>query len=202
MGTRWATTPEPIDAICVSASKPDAGGEAERIEHHIDQRYWLLFKSIEHWNTTIGTMAGALFKELIFDLAVVDVFVEKAQARLTSRARINVNIGIATCVIASALMLATASVLLVSVLSSDEPQSWQAVIYRVIATSGAVALVAGVSYLVIMIARASFHEATILFNRRHSLRLGRLLLYLKLTSAADVDQLRELKRELDPSQME
>ena len=85
----------------------------------------------------------------------------------------------------------------------ESPKSWQSVVYKVLATAGMVGLVLGAVYVLVMVARASFHEGTILRNRRHSLRLGRLFLYLKLTSASNAHDLRELKKsQLNAIEME
>jgi len=60
----------------------------------------------------------------------------------------------------------------------------------------------GVAYFFTSLARAFFHEATILRNRRHSVRLGRLLLHLKVSSVTSAKELKKVIDELDITEVE
>jgi hypothetical protein len=264
----WRETREGLGDIRSRAYSASLKRESQRIEQHIDQRYWLLRKTIEHWWTALlspveraplasadqdacgrasgqpaapvsdGTTADPAsprnlmsppFPELVFDLAVVDLFVEKAQDKLTERADRNAFAGTA-CIVAAMLLLGLTAVLLLlrrkwarlfDFVAADEVQisprapdlatagttvvassPWAATVENVLLTSAVVGTLFGMVYLFIMLARAMLHEATILRNRRHSVRLARLLMYLKLTSASTPHELRELKRSLDSAQME
>src|SRR3989338_698250 len=52
-------------------------------------------------------------------------------------------------------------------------------IFMIIKGGAAAGLVIASAMFLMHLARALFHEATILFNRRHALRFGRLFIYLK-----------------------
>ncbi len=64
-------------------------------------------------------------------------------------------------------------------------------LYILKATAGA-ACVFGAIYFLATLSRAFFHEATILFNRRHSLRFGRLCVYLAVKEKMSLKDLKDL----------
>lgn len=226
-GNGWTKNVEEIEDIRRRAYSASLAGESREIEALIDQRYWLLRKTIEHWRTALckdfappGNGARAetttsapvdakrAFPELVFDLAVVDLFVEKAQQKLTERATKHRREAGLYLIGALAILGLLAALLIGRTWLPELPRAaaasdpWSQTIQSILLTSGIAGVFFGAVYLFVMLARASFHEATILLNRRHSVRLGRLLMYLKLTSASTAHELQELKREMSSSEME
>lgn len=116
-------------------------------------------------------------------LASVDVFVDKAQSLLTSRAITLFWIGIGCTLPAIALLLCVSYVLYHTPLSSitENRNPLDGYILTIIALKATTtsAFAAGAVYVLVSMAKAFLHEATVLFNRRHALRFGRLYLYIK-----------------------
>lgn len=119
-------------------------------------------------------------------LAATDIFVEKAQRLLTMRGRILYGCGVFTAFLAvvvlavSAWFLFDADVLeLLRVETSDESVSSAYLALLVLKSTTAGAFVVAIAYFLVSLSRATLHEATVLYNRRHSLRFGRLFVYLK-----------------------
>jgi hypothetical protein len=111
-----------------------------------------------------------------FRLAATDAFVEKAQHRLTARATRLARIGVATAIAAFVILLLTA----IGVYSSDVPNvadgfALTVFILRTLTVGG---FIGGAAYWLVALSRALFHESTVLLTRRHSLRFGRLSVYL------------------------
>lgn len=119
-------------------------------------------------------------------LAATDIFVEKAQVFLTNRGRWLYIFGVFTSVLAIVVLLAAAwfaydaetSHLLQISYSSEtvSPAYLTILVLKSITASG---FVVAVAYFFVSLSRALLHEATVLFSRRHSLRFGRLFVYLK-----------------------
>jgi hypothetical protein len=118
-------------------------------------------------------------------LAAADVFVEKAQVFLTERGDKLYRWGRNTAICAVIVMLCVGIFLtltpvstILSVLSPDEAVSnaYLAVVILKATTAGG--FFAGVIYFLVSLSRAFYHEGTVLFSRRHSLRFGRLFVYL------------------------
>lgn len=131
----------------------------------------------------------------MLQLAAVDLFVEKAQAVLSARARRMSRAGISaslTAVVALAA-LSTYIVLHANAIPNGAPLDRNTLILRIVTSIslGAVVLVA-VKYL-ISLARSFFHESVTLLSRRHALRFGRMYLYL---CGGNVD-LKELRKAFD-----
>ncbi|QNT69363.1 hypothetical protein HQ394_08580 [Defluviicoccus vanus] len=116
-------------------------------------------------------------------LASVDVFVDKAQSLLTSRAKLLFAIGIVCALPAVALLLYVSYRLYHTPLSSitENTNPLDGYILTIIALKSTTtsAFAAGAVYVLVSMAKAFLHEATVLFNRRHALRFGRLYLYIK-----------------------
>jgi hypothetical protein len=114
-----------------------------------------------------------------YNLAATDVFVEKAQKAISERAKSYLKVGGFVSLITSTLMIATA-VFLYSNIKKDLPADLAPLPFCIMvikmATVGA--LIGGVGYFLIGIARAFLHEGTALYDRRHALRFGRLYVYL------------------------
>lgn len=119
-------------------------------------------------------------------LAATDIFVEKAQVFLTTRGRALYVFGVLTSVLAIGLLLGAAwfaygtetKKLLDVANSSDDvsPAYLTILILKSITASG---FVVGVAYFFVSLSKALLHEATVLYSQRHSLRFGRLFVYLK-----------------------
>lgn len=119
----------------------------------------------------------------LFRLAATDVFVEKAQYHLTKRGVVNYSIA-AFCL----LLTIVIAILFLLWVSGIFPHDAQFFNYLDIPTGPLILLIlqklaitsvflAGI-YLTASFGRAFLHEGTILFSRRHSLRFGRLYVYL------------------------
>lgn len=129
-----------------------------------------------------------------FTLATVDVFVEKAQRELTTRAEQYRWWGSATAVGAFALMILAALVLFVPIvlgflsppkevaqphlLAVGQRTDWGAVVVSLVRYSTLGAFVVGAIMYLVFISRALLHEMVVLYQRRHALRFGRLFIYL------------------------
>ena len=149
----------------------------------------------------------------ILQLATIDVYVEKAQDYLTQRAKTNefwavlasfsalVVMGGAACAGAYTLLLhgdpcpsvlgpsPTPDQINAAIRGGIQnhcvyPQTaWTDLLFAYLGKATILGLLLGIAYFFVALARALFHEATILKNRRHSVRLGRMYLHLKVLSA-------------------
>ncbi len=117
-----------------------------------------------------------------FRLATTDVFVEKAQHILTWRGRLFAIAGSVAGIFAVACFLYPAHLLFglpLSTLLGDRKEIDGYILsVIVVKATSAGGLVVGAALFSMHICRAMLHEATIIFNRRHALRFGRLFLYL------------------------
>jgi hypothetical protein len=146
----------------------------------------------------------------IWQLAVVDVFVEKAQHFLTERSdkqeRSGVWASLATLLMmAFAFFFAFVYVFNLPFSLQQTEKSDGSTIITIINFLEFLAVlgpIIGIAYFFTSLARAFFHEATILRNRRHSVRLGRLLLHLKVSSATSPEELTAVIKELDITEVE
>jgi hypothetical protein len=110
-------------------------------------------------------------------LAATDVFVEKAQGILTSRSRKLFASGAACALLATSVLLAGAVALYKAPQPAGNIEAAAATL--VILRNAAIgAFIAGGAGFLIYLSRALFHESTVLLNRRHALRFGRLYVYL------------------------
>lgn len=116
--------------------------------------------------------------DTLFRLAAVDLFVEKAQAVLTARARRMSRAGVLSSLVAVAALTGLSAYIAIQVASPTREISQNELILHVVSTVslGAIVLVA-VKYM-IALARSFFHESVTLLSRRHALRFGRMYLYL------------------------
>ncbi|WP_300682008.1 hypothetical protein [Nocardioides sp.] len=125
--------------------------------------------------------AKALDPDVVFRLAAVDLFVEKAQRVLGKRAA---RMSIAGTMASAAAVLAVGALsYYIAVHAASPPPTIgrNELILRVVSaiSLGGVVLVA-VKYFVAL-ARSFFHESVTLLSRRHALRFGRMYLYLNPT---------------------
>jgi hypothetical protein len=115
-------------------------------------------------------------------LAATDVFVEKAQKLLTTRGRWLFAIGTFIAIISFASLLYAAHYIASSKLS-DLLEGYKldskVLTWILIKSTSASAFIFAAIYFLVSLARALLHEATVLYNRRHALRFGRLYVYTK-----------------------
>ncbi|MEI6757550.1 MAG: hypothetical protein WCK85_06830 [Chlorobium sp.] len=165
-----------------------------------------LAKELESRHSVLSTLVDKLnAKEFDHskELAATDIFVEKAQVYLTERARFLARMGTINSVLVLIIFLVPAIYLSnhqllpndiifnskqknISTLSTqelitiniDNGYLFSLIVLRNTTIGGAI--IAAAVYL-IHISRACFHESTILYNRRHALRFGRLYIYLKMS---------------------
>jgi hypothetical protein len=119
-------------------------------------------------------------------LAATDIFVEKAQGFLTERGKTLYRAGIVTSGAAIVLLLAAAALVyhadvksLLGITKSSDTVSNQYLTTLLFKSTTAGAFIAAVAYFLVSLSRALLHESTVLYSRRHSLRFGRLFVYLK-----------------------
>lgn len=143
----------------------------------------------------------------IWQLATIDVFVEKAQHFLTERADKQERYGKLAAFCTLIAMASSFAFALWYVVSWAPPASLQSqkampLVINFLEFLALLGPLLGIAYFFTSLARAFFHEATILRNRRHSVRLGRLLLHLKVSSATSAEALTDIIKELDITEME
>ena len=119
-------------------------------------------------------------------LAAADIFVEKAQRALTWRGWLLYGFGLITATaVVTLLSFAAWYVYAVdprNLLHVHESTEWVSTAYLTVLllkSTTAGGFVVGIAYFLVSLSRALLHEATVLFSRRHSLRFGRLFVYLK-----------------------
>jgi hypothetical protein len=117
-----------------------------------------------------------------FELAAIDLFVEKAQAMLTRRGDDHRWLGIFTSWLVFEILLAAIVALLWLALHGAVQPRWEDVVIRIATTASIAGILLGAAFFMSALARAHLHEATTLYNRRHMVRAGRLFLYLKFLS--------------------
>jgi hypothetical protein len=117
-----------------------------------------------------------------FRLAATDIFVEKAQCILTGRGRFLASWGALMGVMAFGCFICPAYYIYQTPLSTviDNRQTIDGYILTLILVKASTVggLLVAAAVFAMHLCRAFFHEATILFNRRHALRFGRLYVYL------------------------
>jgi hypothetical protein len=118
-------------------------------------------------------------------LAAVDIFVEKAQRLLTMRGSLLYWAGTVTGVVAVTLLGGSVWYTfnsdvfrLLGVKDADATVSSAVLTMAILKTTTAGGFVAAMVYFLVSLSRALLHEATVLYSRRHSLRFGRLYVYL------------------------
>jgi hypothetical protein len=153
------------------------------INQLLAQRSESLKLAIEH----LEGLGSSILKdepETVFRLAAADLFVEKAQAVLTGRARRMSAAGVVTSGFAIAFLIGLGIYIARHTATTPNDLGRNSLILRVVSaiSLGAIVLVA-VKYL-IALSRSFFHESVSLLSRRHALRFGRLYVYL---NRGDVD---------------
>jgi uncharacterized membrane protein len=157
-------------------------GLFSKIQSEITTRYELLETALNKLNSI---PLQALSKNPQH-LAATDVFIEKAQRRLTIRAY--------SFFVAGWILLILAFYFLVMgfkriyshdlvgdimrIRTNEGQLDGPTVTLFALKATGLIALILGAVYAAFSFAKAFFHEGTNLFNKRHALRFGRLYVYL------------------------
>lgn len=177
-----------------------------KVRSEIKKRQRLLFDTVEQYKEHSDTPESGFYPYT--ELASVDVFVEKAQNRLTHRARL--------FFVSGALSTLFTSVLIIFAIYSIRHSPWpdfelsdvyaSTNLYVFLAWALRAFAVGGLflagAILGAWLARGFLHEATQLMNRRHQLRLGRLFLHLRLLGSGDRKTLNKVKKYLTVDVME
>jgi hypothetical protein len=118
-------------------------------------------------------------------LAATDIFVEKAQRYLTVRARLLYWTGIFVALLLVGMLSGAAWYVftrrpdaILQITWPNEPVSTAFVTVVILKATTAGGFVAAIAYFLVSLCRALLHESTVLYSRRHSLRFGRLFVYL------------------------
>jgi len=185
-----------------------------KLERELDERFYL-------FNKLSQQIKDDDINQHHIEVAATDLFVEKAQVYLTWRARFLTFVGSFAAVIAVIIFLIPAIVLSFATdfnpsiyskvfiekydIKSVKDKGVETISYKgltknqftyifylMLLRNSAIggAFIAAAGFLV-YISRSCFHEATILYNRRHALRFGRLFVYLK--TAGNVFTIDELE---------
>jgi hypothetical protein len=160
----------------------------DQIKFEIDLRQETLFHVTEQLKNKLvssdGTSTESTPKRLL-SLAATDVFVEKAQRTLATRAWLLIAFGVIGSASALCLLLGAAYLIfeksLSAMLDPIEIGKLNGLVLTLVivkSTAAGALLIASATFLM-HLGKALFHEATILLNRRHALRFGRLFIYLK-----------------------
>lgn len=178
------------------------------IRNGLELRYSLLEGATQRLSDSIaktGLSAFSIPPLCVWQLATIDVFVEKAQHFLTVRSDKQEFYGIIAMVVTIFTMLFAFCLAYIHFgepplnVAPEEPKI-DFIHFLEFVTI--LAPIFGIAYFSTSLARAFFHEATILRNRRHSVRLGRLLLHLKVSSARSAEGLAKIIEGLDITEVE
>lgn len=150
-------------------------GDWKKIKAHLDSRHILL--------RGVSNELANVDLDDKFMLSTADVFVEKAQLTLTRRAQWMIGGGIFCSAFAMLISLHMAWTLheisISTLLGKYQSNDVNVILLIILKSSTVAAFAVGVIVFLSKLAFALFHEATVLYNRRHALRFGRLFLYLK-----------------------
>jgi hypothetical protein len=115
-------------------------------------------------------------------LATTDLFIEKAQDHLTYRARRKYAFAGVCGVLALSVLVAffyfSSPIWRIVDPRIYNGTDWPAVVIFIIQKLLLSGIVFAIIYFLVALSRAFLHEATLLLNRRHALRFGRLIVYL------------------------
>lgn len=142
-----------------------------------------------------------------FELSSTDVFVEKALYHLEERAR-SYRYWAVSMLFCAGVGIGGALLyyMLVDPIAADITRaiSWNYVglVMFVLRSATVAALFGYTVYIFVSFSRAFFHEATILRNRSHSLRFGRLFVYLKFGGILNAEELTKTRADLTVRDLE
>jgi len=169
---------ERVSLRSTSAGKVKLAGRWKDVAQEVYARKTLLLASKRHLEQNKVENPVAL--------ASTDVFVEKAQKFLSSRAWWYFILGSFTGLaaiavpVSSAVYLFTVKIKDILELQAGEKEIGGAMLAALILkASSATAFLGAATYFLVSISRAFLHEATVLYGRRHALRFGRLYVYIK-----------------------
>jgi hypothetical protein len=152
-------------------------GEWKQIDDEIQNRHTLLLNADKRLRDLVTNDQARL------NLAATDVFVEKAQHRLTTRATKFMWAGAVTGGLAVAVLLATAGYVIshsaAEMLGGGGKHDVYLLITAIIRALSIGGFVGGAVYFLGGLSTALLHESVVLLNRRHALRFGRLSVYLQ-----------------------
>lgn len=138
------------------------------------------------------------------ELASVDMFVEKAQKHLAERSTTMA----ALSLLSSLLLLASVGVALATLLGfllesafAEDASTLEATILSILHNLAVLGVFLGLVYLFASLLRAFLHETTVLNNRIHALRLGRLYIYMQFASA-EPDERKAIRERLAATDMD
>ena len=143
-------------------------------------RHQALVDAIKRFQATqVELNANILSPDQQFKLAAIDIFVEKAQFVLTRRSNILFTLGIMSIIVVFIVLFVTYYLAREITTPPSNDLSTNALILRIFQSAAISAYIfVAVKYL-ISLGRSFLHEASVLRERRHSLRFGRLYAYLK-----------------------
>ncbi len=183
--------PEPIRTVAPPVMKDEEmkleSGWKE-VDQELKNRYQLILEAIESLKKVQKAEGeGSWDSGVLLKLAATDVFVEKAQRKLTSKATALRWLGI----LASVLLLSSLGFAAWRVAGSslkdtlgEETLNGYSLTFVIVKALSFGGFVFTAVYFLGELARALLHESTVLLNRRHALRFGRLSVYMK---RGDVD---------------
>lgn len=126
------------------------------------------------------------------ELAAVNLFMEKAAGILTMRAAHCIMAGILFLILVPDIVLFSLYYFIIvdpteytiqSVLDQQRADSTLAFLIWIVKSGTIAVLISVCLYFCVNYSRAFLHESTVLLNKRHNLRAGRLFLYTKLLNA-------------------
>jgi len=149
------------------------------------------------------------------ELVAVDLFVEKAQLHLTRSALLCYGAAIVSflflilSLLGAYCYITTHSVEvflqnLAAIYGTRSPDTatWPIVLMRMANGAAVAAVFSSAVYIFTILTRAFAHEGTVLFNRRHALRFGRLFVYLKLSGLPSAQEVTIARRLLSLSDLD
>jgi|GEM_PF-1696173 len=164
------------DVICCNLNKDyKMIKQWENIQKELDIRREVLFNTATNLQKENAPNS--------FILASVDVFIEKAQINITNKALKLWLLGASLSFFALILLMVsgyyTYKTDVVEIVKSFKELNTLIVTLLVLKSTTVTAFILSAVWYCISLARALFHESTILLNRRHALRFGRLYAYTK-----------------------
>lgn len=149
-----------------------------------------ILKKVILRETAVSIISNGVLKRFISakEIGATDIFVEKAQDILETRSSDMSKYAQWSAAAASMLVL----IFFVAIfcmeifhITIEAKFATQSLIAGIVKNATIAGVFLGIEYVLVSLYRAYTHEATILKNRIHSLRLGKLFIYLKYSSVDD-----------------
>jgi hypothetical protein len=164
-------------------------------------------KAVKIRESAVKDVADSLVKRKFVaanEIASTDIFVQKAENELLIRSK-GMALKANRCLGMFILFAITFILTFVCARSFFEIEisayPTQSLIKGIIKNATVIGIFLGVQYLLISLYRAFLHEATTLENRIHSLRLGRLYIYLKYSSIKD-SEMSDVRNSISAAELE